>query len=88
MIDKVAQKFAKKTKFSYDDVYNNLTKKEQKLSLDRACRKFLKKRESGSTDDTGDIIQHSKKRKLECSASDDEGDSPSPQQKKKVTTKL
>jgi len=81
--DKFAQKFAKKTKFPYQDLYNNLTKKEQKLSLDRACRKFLKKREECNSDDTGANKQHSKKRKLECSSSDGEGDSPSPKPKKK-----
>merc|ERR1712154_536470 len=48
--EKVAEKFAKKSNFSYGEAYDNLSKKEQKLSLDRICRKFLKSDESGTTD--------------------------------------
>merc|ERR1712029_111859 len=41
--DKIAEKFAKKTNFSYESISPTLTKKELKLSLDRACLKYLKK---------------------------------------------
>ena len=80
---KFAEKFAKKSNFSYVDLYNGLTRKEQKLSLDRACRKFLKKRQECKQDDTGNGNEISKKRKVEYSSSDDE-DPSSPSAKKKV----
>ena len=50
ILEKVAEKFAKKSNFSYSEAYDNLSKKEQKLTLDRICRKFLKSDESDTND--------------------------------------
>ena len=81
ILEKVAEKFAKKSNFSYGEAYDNLSKKEQKLSLDRICRKFLKSDESGSTD-TNHTKEKSNKRTIDGTGSDGEDGSESPKPKK------
>ena len=44
--DKLAQKFEKKANFSHESVVTNLSKKEQKLSLEKLCRKYVKRNEA------------------------------------------
>ena len=81
ILEKVAEKFAKKSNFSYGEAYDNLSKKEQKLSLDRICRKFLKSDESGTTD-TNLTKEKSNKRTIDGTGSDGEEGSESPISKK------
>ena len=71
ILEKVAEKFAKKSNFSYGEAYDNLSKKEQKLSLDRICRKFLKSEESDTTD-TNHTKEKSNKRTIDGTGSDAE----------------
>ena len=79
--DKIAEKFAKKTNFSYESITPTLSKKELKLSLDRACLKYLKKSVDTENDTT-------KKRSIDISnESVENGDQP-PKKKKKVTTEI
>ena len=81
--EKIAQKFAKKANFSYETASVNLTKKEQKLSLDRACRKFLKEQQEDKSNETEET-PNAKKRKNKDSIADEAQDIESPR-KKKVT---
>ena len=81
ILEKVAEKFAKKSNFSYGEAYDNLSKKEQKLSLDRICRKFLKSEESDTTD-TNHAKEKSNKRTIDGTGSDGEEGSESPISKK------
>merc|ERR1711997_575911 len=80
--EKVAEKFAKKSNLSYSEAYDNLSKKEQKLTLDRICRKFLKSDESDTTD-TNHTKEKSNKRTIDGTGSDGEDDSESLKPKKK-----
>ena len=81
ILEKVAEKFAKKSNFSYSEAYDNLSKKEQKLTLDRICRKFLKSDESDTTD-TNHTKEKSNKRTIDGIGSDGEDGSESPKPKK------
>ena len=81
ILEKVAEKFAKKSNFSYIEAYDNLSKKEQKLTLDRICRKFLKSDESDTTD-TNRTKEKSNKRTIDGTGSDGEDGSESPRPKK------
>ena len=81
ILEKVAEKFAKKSNFSYIEAYDNLSKKEQKLTLDRICRKFLKSDESDTTD-TNHTKEKSNKRTIDGTGSDGEDGSESPKPKK------
>jgi len=75
--DKIAEKFAKKTNFSYESITPTLSKKELKLSLDRACLKYLKKSVDTENDTT-------KKRSIDISnESVENGDQPPKKKKKK-----
>ena len=81
ILEKVAEKFAKKSNFSYSEAYDNLSKKEQKLTLDRICRKFLKSDESDTTD-TNHTKEKSNKRTIDGTGSVGEDGSESPKPKK------
>ena len=81
ILEKVAEKFAKKSNFSYSEAYDNLSKKEQKLTLDRLCRKYLKSDESDTTD-TNHTKEKSNKRTIDGTGSDEEDGSESPKPKK------
>ena len=81
ILEKVAEKFAKKSNFSYSEAYDNLSKKEQKLTLDRLCRKYLKSDESDTTD-TNHTKEKSNKRTIDGTGSDGEDGSESPKPKK------
>ena len=58
-----------------------MSKKEQKLTLDRICRKFLKSDESDTTD-TNHTKEKSNKRTIDGTGSDGEDGSESPKPKK------
>lgn len=81
--DKLAEKFAKKNNFSYKEAYNSMNKKEQKLSLEGACRKYLKKCDASESNILENVDTCPKKRSLDCTDSDVEGNSQSPKPKKK-----
>jgi len=81
--EKFAEKFAKKTNFSYNDAYNSLTRKEQKLSLEGACRKYLKKYEESDSSTNEAVKDSPKKRAFSSTDSEGEESSPKPKKKKK-----
>ena len=81
ILEKVAEKFAKKSNFSYSEAYDNLSKKEQKLTLDRICRKFLKS-DGSDTTDTNHTKEKSNKRTIDGTGLDGEDGSESPKPKK------
>lgn len=81
--EKFAKKFAKQNDFSYNDAYDGLTKKEQKLSLEGACRKYLKKYDESASNTVEAIKDSPKKRALSSTDSDVEGNTPKPKKKKK-----
>jgi len=81
--DKLAERFAKKASFSYTDACSNLTKKEQKLSLNRICRRFLKNYDSSCKSNTEATKEVAKKLSIDNTGFNQESDSDSPQTKKK-----
>ena len=83
-VDKIAEKFAKKINFSYESISPTLTKKELKLSLDRACLKYLKKN-VGSSDINGvSANDNSKKRQISNTNESEDNEVQPPKKKKKV----
>ena len=83
-VDKIAEKFAKKTNFSYESISPTLTKKELKLSLDRACLKYLKKNvESIDINGVSDA-DNSKKRQISNTNESIDNEVQPPKKKKKV----
>ena len=83
-LDKIAEKFAKKNKFSYEKITPNLSKKEQKLSLDRACLKYLKKNVETDNPLNTSTNDSSKKRSIDNGNESEENDLQTPKAKKKV----
>ena len=80
--EKVAEKFAKKINFSYNDAYNGLTTKQQKISLEGACRKYLKKYNKSENSIIEAVKDSPKKRKL--SSNDSDGEENLSKSKRKV----
>lgn len=85
--DKIAEKFAKKNKFSYEKITPNLSKKEQKLSLDRACLKYLKKNVETDNPLNTSTNDSSKKRSIDNGNESEENDLQTPKAKKKKASK-
>ena len=83
-VDKIAEKFAKKINFSYESISTTLTKKELKLSLDRACLKYLKKNVESSDINGVSANDNLKKRQISNTNESEDNEVQPPKKKKKV----